>query len=454
MRSYAFLALFAILLPMALANPAIGAYLWAWLSLMNPHRLTYGFTMHLPFAQMVAIATLLGLVFTRRRRGLPINSVLVLLILFVGWMTFTGLFALNPSRDEVFEEWLRMFKIHVMLLVTLAVVFERSRIDTLIWVIVGSLAFYGVKGGLWTLITGGGGRVWGPPGGVVQGNNELGVALVVVMPLMYYLASNTRSRHVRWGLLAALAITGVAALGTQSRGALLAIGVITFFLGVKSGRPWLTTFAGIVALGLAAAFMPDSWVERMRTISPDQLDSSALSRLATWSMIWHLALDRPLVGGGFAFTTPETYSRYSPQELDVAYAPHSIYFQALGEHGFVGLFLFLALGIATWRTASRLIARAKDDPELAWAASLMRMVQVSLIGFAVGGAFLGLVHFDLPYYLCGLVILVDRELRSAAEQAKRSIAGAAPTAPPSRQPPERPLHLAPRTQAPRSGARP
>ena len=53
----------------------------------------------------------------------------------------------------------------------------------------------------------------------------------------------------------------------------------------------------------------------------------------------------------------------------------------------------------------------------------MRMAQVSIVGFAVGGAFLTLVHFDLPYYLVAFVVLVDATMR---EQARRAPVGVAP----------------------------
>ena len=52
-------------------------------------------------------------------------------------------------------------KIFFMLILTLMILRGRKQIDCLIWVIVISVAFYGVKGGAWTLLTGGGGRVWG-----------------------------------------------------------------------------------------------------------------------------------------------------------------------------------------------------------------------------------------------------------------------------------------------------
>ena len=45
----------------------------------------------------------------------------------------------------------------------------------------------------------------------------------------------------------------------------------------------------------------------------------------------------------------------------------------------------------------------------------MRMTQVSLLGFMVGGAFLGLLHFDFPYYLMALVVMVDAALKEKTD---------------------------------------
>ena len=55
----------------------------------------------------------------------------------------------------------------------------------------------------------------------------------------------------------------------------------------------------------------------------------------------------------------------------------------------------------------------------------MRMVQVSLLGFAVGGVFLGLLHYDLPYYLAAIVVLAER--RCASLSRRPSAARRAPS---------------------------
>jgi len=48
------------------------------------------------------------------------------------------------------------------------------------------------------------------------------------------------------------------------------------------------------------------------------------------------------------------------------------------------------------------------------------MIQVSLVGYAVGGAFLNLAYFDVPYYLLAAVVLtrvlVEKELSGAVER--------------------------------------
>ena len=86
------------------------------------------------------------------------------------------------------------------------------------------------------------------------------------------------------------------------------------------------------------------------------------------------------------------FSRYAPVPDDV-HAAHSIYFQVLGEHGWAGLGLYLLLGFLTWRTGTWVIQRTRHIEELQWATEMVRMIQVSLLGFMVGGAFLSLLYF-------------------------------------------------------------
>jgi probable O-glycosylation ligase (exosortase A-associated) len=166
--------------------------------------------------------------------------------------------------------------------------------------------------------------------------------------------------------------------------------------------------------------MPQTWFDRMNTIRTYEQDSSATGRLNSWRFAFNLASDRPLLGGGFETFRADVFAIYAPEPERVADA-HSIYFEVLGEHGFVGLGLFVFMGVSLWRGCSRTIKRTQDDPELEDLEHLMRMVQVSLIAYAVSGAFLGLAYFDLIYNMVAFVviarILVDKHHAAAIETA-------------------------------------
>lgn len=390
---------------------------WAWLGLMNPHRLTYGWAYSLPFAQMAAIVMLLILVVSRDRKPYPRTSTAMLMVVFYAWTCVTSLTSFNDP-STVMEGWVKFTKVQLMVFLTMMMLRDRKHIDALVWVLVISLGFYGVKGGIHTILKGGRSMVMGPPGSFIEGTNHIALAMMMVVPLIYYLTQQVQHRWARRGLWLMMGLTMLSVLGTASRGALLAILTMSTLLGLKSRRKVVTMSVLIIGLTLMLLFMPEQWANKMGTISTHE-DHSAQSRLYTWQMIWNLALHNPVTGGGFMVTeNPLTWQTYAVTEYLRAYSPHSLYFQALAEHGFVGLALYVGLGISAWRTCSRIVRQA-NTPELQWANLLARMVQASIAGFAVGGAFVNLVNFDLPYYVVAVAVLTDvavREHRAGATQ--------------------------------------
>jgi probable O-glycosylation ligase (exosortase A-associated) len=303
----------------------------------------------------------------------------------------------------------------LMTFVCFMLVKSERDIHRLAWVLALSLGFYGVKGGVFTLRSGGSYRVWGPDGTFIADNNALALALIMVIPLMVFLRQHSARRWLRHGLSAAMLLTALAALGAYSRGALLAIGAMAAVLWLKSRNRGTMGAWLVLAAPLLLAAMPPEWTSRMESINDYQEDSSAQGRINAWGMAWNLARDRPF-GGGFDVYEGPVFALYAPNPTDL-HAAHSIYFQVLGEHGFVGLALYLLLGVLAWRTASWIIRHAPAFEDLRWAASLAAMIQTSLAGFAVGGAFLSLAYFDVPYYLVGMLVatraLVERRLAEA-----------------------------------------
>jgi probable O-glycosylation ligase (exosortase A-associated) len=270
-------------------------------------------------------------------------------------------------------------------------------------------------------LTGGNYRVWGPAESFIEDNNHLGAALIMVIPLMRYLQLQAQRRYVRYGLLAAMALTGLAVLGTQSRGAAVAGAAMLFFLLMRSRQKVLLSIGLVVGLAVGLTFMPQEYWDRINTIGEYEEDESATGRLDTWEFAWRYALDHPIVGGGFnMFDSIETRQRYTPGQ--VTRASHSIWFETLGEHGFVGLFIFVAIGATALASCGRLRRLTRRDPERTWIFDLASNLQVSLLGFAVAGTFLNKAFYDMYWQLLAVIVslavIVRNEFRGAAFDAR------------------------------------
>ena len=427
MRDIALFGLVFGLVPFILFRPHLGVLTYVWLSVMNPHRLTWSYAYDFGFAVVIGAATLIGALLTKRRNPVPVNSLSIALGVFLVWTSITTILALYPG--ESYDKWVVMIKTMFIVLM-IPVLFEtREQFRVLIWVIVLSLAYYGTKGGVFVLMTGGEFRVWGPAGSYIQDNNALAAALVLIVPMMRYLQLTSPHRVVRWGLLGMMLLCGIAVFGSYSRGALLAVSAMLAFLWLKGRHKLAFIAVAIVSIPFVLSFMPSQWYQRMETIGEYRLDSSASMRLNSWGTMLNIAKDRPILGAGYEVAKREIYNRYSPDPSFPPQVAHSIYFEALGSHGFVGLAIFLVLLFCHWRTAGNIVRKAGDRPDLAWARHYGLMMQVSIVGFAVGGAFLSIMLFDVPYYLIGCTLVASRfvdEQLKVPEQAPRAADAPAP----------------------------
>ena len=393
------------MIPVTLLRPFVGMLIWTWLSLMSPHRLTWGFAYDYPFVQLMAIATMASWAISKYRQPFPINTITCLFVVFTLWLGFTTVFAMN--QDDAMDRYIFVLKVFALAYFIILTIGTREQIHALTWIVVLSIGFYSVKGGLFGALTGANHRVYGPTGSFIADNNQMALAVIMTMPLIRYLQLNTANKLMRLGFLAALLFSLISVFASHSRGALLGVAAMLAFMVLKSRQKML--FGSIMVIGLVGflAILPDHWWERMGTIGTYQEDESAQGRLEVWTFAIDLALDRPITGGGFrVFVHPPAYDIYAPG-ITVRTA-HSIIFQVLGEHGFVGLSLFLMLGLATWTTASWVERRTKNNVELRWARDLSGMIKVSLVGYFVSGLFLNLAFFDLIYVVMALMVVVAR----------------------------------------------
>lgn len=408
LRDLALTALLLAAMPVSIARPFIGAMFFAWLSLMYPHRLTFSFAYNFGWAQWIALATLIGFVASKEREFADSVVRYRYALIYFGWTVITTLvaFRFDASVAKLDE----FFKVQLMCLVTLSLLLSRKRVEIFLLVAIGSVAFYGVKGGVFTLLTDGNYRVWGPKGTVLGDNNQLGTALTMTVPMLYWAAHWAKPIWLRLGLYAAMALTAIAVFGTHSRGSFLAAAAMGIFLALKSHRK-LATITIVVGLGaVAVLFMPQEYWDRIQSISDYEEDGSAQGRIRMWMAAVSVAGDR-ITGGGFDMYRSAqflSYVGFNPR------SPHSIYFQALGEHGWIGLSLMLLFWGSIWFQCRRAIIDLRGIPETENLMLMMRMIQVSLVGYAVGGMFVNIGYWDYPFYLAIAVLAVRRLLANGA----------------------------------------
>ena len=401
MRDLLVIALVLLGSAIALRRPWIGVLVWTWLSIMNPHRFTWGMAYDAPLAAIAAGSTLLGMLMSNERESPFKGPPVTLLFLLVIWMTLSWIFGLD--REDDYEQWIKVIKVDFMIFVALALMHSKQHIMALAWVTTLSLAVLGAKGGLFTVANGGAFKVWGPPGSFIQDNNEFALALVMTIPMLRFLQTQLQRPVAYHAMTIVMVLCAVAAIGSYSRGASIALSSMSLLLWWRSKNRFYGGIAMVLIAVSLVAFMPDVWNDRMSSISNYEEDRSAMGRISAWWNAWNLAFHYPL-GAGMNATRPELFAIYSPYPTFV-HAAHSIYFQILGNHGFIGLALFLLIWITTWRSAGSLRMRGGHSPETKWCADLGSMCQVSLLGYATGGAFLSLAYFDLPYDVLVMVVL-------------------------------------------------
>lgn len=423
MRDYVLLAVVIGLVPFILYRAWIGALAWTWIGLMNPHLYTWELR-NFPFAQVIGIAFLIAWFFGRKKM-IPTTAGVIGLCVLLAYVTLKNPFAWN--QDEAWALWNQYAKIVVAALLIGTLIYTPYRVRWFLWTVLFSIGvFYGVKGGVFALATGGNFNVQGPVPSFIGGNTHLGVALIMVAPLFLAFMRDAQSVWLKRGALASFWLSLAAILFTYSRGAWLGLAAIAALLFLQTKRKLLVAAVLVpFAMGIMA-YIPERLFSRMDTIAEYQEDLSAQQRLQGWGVALNVAIKHPL-GAGFGLdATPVDvwmqYANFHRPEFKRANAAHSIYFQMLGDHGFLGLALFLFVLLATFLTLQRVKSLVTADPDRAWLGHYASAIQVGLVGYCVSGAFVSLAWFDLFYTYVVLAGILLREAAAPADSTETAAA--------------------------------
>ena len=178
--------------------------------------------------------------------------------------------------------------------------------------------------------------------------------------------------------------------------------------------------AAVVIAGLAVAlvaFMPTQWEDRMQTIDPAA--STARRSGASTLGRWPGTSPRTVLSVEASTSSRRSSLRGTLRIRWTSMRPTASISRCWGAWilGAVPLPASLVAGMAMGgANATGCACPGNQD---GWSNHLASMIQVSLIGYLVGGAFLSLAYFDLPYNLLILVVVAGKALASEKAAATR-----------------------------------
>ncbi len=393
---------------LAVGRPLIGMLTFVGFGNLGPQSLTWGVARTFPHSQVIGLATIIGFSLTRDAKWFPREREAMIMLAL--WIVFamSTLFALEPELAR--QKLVFVSKLFLMMFLCTAIVNTSERLQALVRTIALSLGFYAVKLGLFVLATGFREKAYGPEGTYLWGENVIGIALAVNVPLLVYLRRIERRRSLRLaaGVMALLSYPAV--IGTFSRGAWLSLAAVSVVLIAESWRRVVAIAAVLSVVATAGlwhgSLVSDRLVARYDSLVNFEEDGSAQSRFWNWEFCRRVGLARPF-GGGFELYSTEAYAEFYPEFLTrwpgKVWTCHSMWMVFLGEHGVLGFALGVALMgscVCSLRRLSRTVrGRPTQITELA------RMLTASFVGFMTGGTFLDVAYHELLYQLVAIVIV-------------------------------------------------
>ena len=410
MRDAVFVLVLLALFAFGLKRPFLWVLVYAYVDIVAPQRLTYYLLNAVPVSLVAAGFAVLGWLLFDDKRSLRVSPRQWLMALLLAWCGFTTLTAVFPDAALVKWDWVwKAMAMAIFLPLTLT---TRLRLEALVLTMVLCASSIVIVGGIKTLGSGGG---YGVLNLMVENNSGLyegsiiSAVAIAIVPLVWWLARHgTVFPPDRWVRLFALALTFACLLipvGTQARTGLVCIAVLAV-VSLKSAKRRLPLLIGMAVVGAAAvALVPSGLEERAGTIRDYRADQSASTRLAVWAWTLDYVGTHPLGGGFEAYRANELRietvattanasggtDRETSEVTDVARAYHSAYFEMLGEQGWPGLALWLAIqlgGLFSMERLRRRFRRPAEGDE--WIGPFATALQHCQVIYLVGALFVGI----------------------------------------------------------------
>lgn len=427
MRDLAFIGFLLAFFALGFRKPFLFVLVYVYIDIVSPQRLTYLLLNSVPISLIavgLAVTAWFAIDDKRDTRVAPRQLLILLLLLYCFYTTLHADFPVSAAN-----KWGWVWKALAFAIFLPLTLRTKLRIESLLLFMVLSAASIIIVGGIKTAAGGGG---YGELNLMVSNNSGLyessiisTVAICIIPLILWFTKYGTifppdwRVKLFCYALVFACLLIPI---GTSARTGLVCAAFLAVLL-LRDARRRLLYLAGMATLGLAAIpFLPSSFTQRMETITEYKADTSASTRIAVWMWTLDYVKTNPLGGGFDAYL--QNRIRYDTVkvegdgnntsvarelEVDQSRAYHSAYFEMLGEQGWPGLALWLAInlgGIFRMEVLRQRYRKTQDAAER-WIAPLAAALQNGHLVYMLGAAFVGIAFQPFVYMLIGAQIGLD-----------------------------------------------
>ena len=444
MRDIVILVGLIMLIPMVFKRPYIGVLVWTWIAILNPHREAFGFSTALRPNLLIVVVTLLAFIFSNEKKKMPGGTLSWTFVVFILWTTLTSAISPDPTTSfEFYDDFVVKMAIHMVMVMVL--INSQHRLTSLVWCFALSLGYHAVKIALVTVKSGfviGRYTGFGPLDTMIDDRNHFAVAMLMLAPILFYLWKHAANKIMRNAALLGMMCCFLSVIGSFSRGGMVTMAAMMGVLWWRTKNKLVTGAVIGIAAMVGIMNVPDAYKDRIgsafhqfdkaetRFGDDAQLDESFCLRVAAWRVGYDMTLDSPIFGNGLRsiqnvnVATP--YLRESACNDAEKYkvrAAHNIYVEVMSDSGFVGLGLFLSILLGAIWQCSRIRRKTKGNADMLWAFDLAAMLQVSIIGYSIGGGLLSLAYYDGYYIMIMMVVILDRLVKERVDgkEPRRSV---------------------------------
>jgi probable O-glycosylation ligase (exosortase A-associated) len=408
-------------------RPFLFVLCYVYIDIVSPQRLTYLLLNSVPISLIAAVFVVGGWIIGDDKKDVRVAPRQFLILIFLAYCGFTTLHADFPV--EAADKWAWVWKALAFAAFLPLTLRTRLRIEALLTFMILSAAAIIIVGGIKTI---GGGGGYGELNLIVTSNSGLyegstiSTVAIAIIPAILWVSNYGTIFKRDWkvkGFCYALTFSCLLIpVGTSARTGLMCIGLLgALMLRDSKHKMVFVTLIGVASL-VAIPFLPKTFTERMGTIQTYKADESASTRVAVWAWTREYVAAHPF-GGGFEMYRQDEV-RYDLQTLDQfgnptgtrlatdrARAYHSSYFEMLGEQGYVGLAMWLLIGIIGIFRMEVLRYRYRDaGPELKWVPPLAAALENGHLIYLLGSCFISIGFQPFIFMLIGMQIGLDTYL--------------------------------------------